>query len=131
MEKLSIDTSDLKKLAARFDRSAGLAAAEVRPVVQRGAYNIKKDAQDRIGRGPYTPGYARSIGYDSHQTPTSAWAEIGPDKDKAQGALGNLLEFEYGTPWSAPTPHLRPALEAEAPKFERALEAAVLKAFGL
>lgn len=130
MTGLDFDVSDLKRLAATIDQSIPVALRDVRAVVARGALNVKKDAQTRVGRGPYTPRYASAISYDSHQITTGAWAEIGPDKDKAQGPLGNLLEYEYGTPWSAPTPHLGPALEAEAPKFEKALEDVLFKALG-
>lgn len=131
MDEIRIDSSDVQKLAATIEHSGKVAITHVAPVVAKGALNIKKDAQERVGRGPYTPGYARSIGYDQKTTPTTSEAEIGPDKDKAQGALGNLLEYEYGTPWSAPTPHLGPALAAEEPKFTKALEDVVLKALGL
>lgn len=127
--ELRIDASDLKRVAASIDRAAGLAPREVRAVVQRGALNIKRDAQKRIGRGPYLPAYARSISYDIRDNPAGSWAEIGPNKDRPQGPLGNVLEF--GAPGKAPIPHLAPALAAEAPRFERVLEDAVLKALDL
>jgi hypothetical protein len=128
VDELRVDTSDLKRLAAAIDRSVNIAPAKVRAVVQKGALNIKKDAQRRVGRGPYIRRYADAITYDTQETPTGASAEIGPDKNKAQGALGNLLEYEYGTPWSAPRPHLGPALEAEEPRFTQALEDAIVEA---
>lgn len=128
MDGLRVDTSDLKHLAASIDAAAGVLPVKVRAATQKGALNVKKDAQQRVGRGPYTPRYAASITYDTELTATGASAEIGPDKDKVQGALGNLLEYEYGTPWSAPRPHLGPALEAEAPRYEKALEDVVVEA---
>lgn len=129
MEQLRIDDSDLKRLQASIDQAVAVTPGQVRAVVQRGALNIKRDAQARIGRGPHLPAYARAISYDSHETPIGAWAEIGPDKDKAQGPLGNILE--YGDPTHAPIPHLAPALAEEAPRFERALEDVVTKALDL
>ncbi|GIF14788.1 hypothetical protein [Actinoplanes teichomyceticus] len=129
MDELRIDTTEVGKLAAQIDHAVEVLPREIRAVVQRGAFNIKRDAQKRIGRGPYLPAYARSISYDSRETPTGAWAEIGPDKDRPQGPLGNILE--YGSPGRAPIPHLAPALAAEAPRFEKALEDVVLKALGL
>jgi hypothetical protein len=128
VDELRVDASDLKRLAASIDHTVAIVPAKVRAVVQKGALNIKKDAQRRVGRGPYIRRYASAITYDTQETPTGASAEIGPDKNKAQGALGNLLEYEYGTPWSAPRPHLGPALEAEAPRFEQALEDAIVEA---
>jgi len=47
-------------------------------------------------------------------------AEIGPDKLRRQGPLGNLLE--YGSVHNAPHPHMIPAAEAEQPRFEQAME---------
>ena len=98
-----------------------MAPAEVRKVVQKGALNIKTDARKRITGLRHAPFYPLAIGYDSKETPTGASAEIGPDKEKKQGDLGNILEL--GTPKNAPRPHLVPALAAEGPRFERALEA--------
>lgn len=116
------------ELAASLEVEADRLPSTIRPVVQKASLNIKKDAQQRIGRGPYLPSYSRSIGYDTEESGTSVTSEIGPDKDKYQGALGVLLEYEYGEPWSAPTPHLGPALDAEETAFLRYLEAAVAEA---
>lgn len=129
MARVTIDSSDVKKLAATLDLAGGRMPATVRPVVQRAALNIKRAAKERIGRGPYLPAYAGSITYDTAETATSVTAEIGPDKGKAQGALGNLLE--YGSEHNAPIPHLAPSLEEESPRLEHHLEDAVLKALGL
>lgn len=126
---ITFDTSDAKRFAAELELAGERMPATVRPVVQRGALNIKRGAQARVGRGPYTPGYASSISYDSKETAAGVSAEIGPDKGRAQGALGNLIE--YGSEHNAPIPHLGPALEAEAPALERYLEDAVLRALGL
>jgi len=105
--------------------------------VQRGALNIKKDAQQRSSGIAHAPLYPYTITYDSHQTPTGGWAEIGPDPDKQVGGgphrtpgnLGAILE--YGTPRNAPIPHLAPALEAEEPRFVKALGDIAVKATGL
>lgn len=139
MDQLRIDTGDLQRLEATIDQAAGVAARDVAAVVKKGALNIKKDAQRRVGRGGHRGAYAATIGFDFKQNPTGASAEIGPDKDKQVGGgehrtpgnLGALLEYEYGTPWSAPKPHLAPALEAEGPRFEAALEDVIVRALGL
>lgn len=100
--------------------SARTAPAEVRKVVARGALNIKTDAKRRVGQLAHAPAYPSSITYDTRLTPGGAVAEIGPDKAKRQGALGNLLEF--GSVNNPPHPHMAPAGDAERPRFERALE---------
>lgn len=118
--------SNAGELAAALQLEAEQLPPTIRPVVAKGALNIKKGAQAKIGRGPYLPMYARSISYDTRFAGSSVTAEIGPDKDKPQGPLGNLLE--YGSGDTAPIPHLGPALEAEEPHFLRYLEEAVAKA---
>jgi hypothetical protein len=118
--------SNAGELAASLEVAGDRLPLTIRPVVQKASLNIKKDAQERIGRGPYLPMYGRSISYDTEETGTSVTSEIGPDKDRAQGPLGNLLE--YGTGDTAPIPHLGPALDAEEPAFLRYLEEAVAKA---
>lgn len=127
--RVTVDNSDTKRLAAAFDDAVREVPQETRKVVQRGAFNIKRDAQKRISGRSHLPHYPSAITYDTQDTPTGAHGEIGPDKDRLQGPLGNILE--YGSPARPPIPHLAPALEAEAPKFQKALEDATLKAIGL
>lgn len=93
---------------------------DVEKVVEKGALNIKKDAAQRISGHPHAPHYPKSISYDVRRTFGGIEAEIGPDKGRMQGALGNILE--YGTSKNAPLPHLAPALDAEEPKYVKALE---------
>jgi hypothetical protein len=118
--------SNASELVTVLNIEAEQLPATIRPVVGKGSLNIKRDAQERIGRGPYLPMYARSISYDTWFAGSSVTSEIGPDKDKPQGPLGNLLE--YGTGDTPPIPHLGPALDAEEPRFLRAIEDAVAKA---
>lgn len=115
----SVDTSDLDKLAASLVRATAATVPAVDAVVAKGALNIKTDAARRASGLAHAPAYPRSITYDTFHTPRTSQAVIGPDKDRRQGALGNILE--YGTIKNAPVPHLGPALDAEAPKFEKAL----------
>jgi hypothetical protein len=114
-----VDTSELGLLTADLTRAALVAPVAVRPVVQRGAYNVKQGWRERwtgLVHAPYLP---NAVTYDTDERPWGAEAEIGPDKDKTQGALGNLLE--YGSVKNAPIPGGAPALEAELPDFEKYL----------
>lgn len=128
-QSLHFDTSEVAAVADILVHAAGVAPAEARKVVAKGALNIKTDARKRASGLAHAPAYPNSITYETHETATSAWAEIGPDKDKRQGDLGNLLE--YGSTNNAPRPHLGPAAETELPKFEAAMEALAVKALGL
>lgn len=117
----------LDGLAADLAEASAAAPDETRKVVQKGALNIKKDAQKRSSGISHAPTYPYTISYDTTPTLFGATAEIGPDKDKQVGGgphrtpgnLGAILE--YGSVNSAPVPHLGPALDAERPLFERAL----------
>jgi hypothetical protein len=124
-----IDRGDLDRLVAALDKAVYTAPAEVEKVVAKGALNIKNGARRRIGRPAHAPAYANSITYDIQQWGMGAIAEIGPDKGRRQGALGNLLE--YGSVNNAPIPHIAPAAQEELPRFERAMEDLGEKLLGL
>ena len=111
---------EVERLVRTFDDALTDSMPKVRAVVQKGALQIKNGARQRISGHPHAPAYPHAITYDTKVGPTSAEAEIGPDKGKRQGALGNILE--YGTVNNAPIPHIRPAADEELPRFERALE---------
>jgi hypothetical protein len=128
-QSLKFTTDEVAAYADLLAKAPGVAAADARAVVAKGALNIKQDAARRASGLRHAPAYPRSISYDTHVTAASAWAEIGPDKTRRQGALGNLLE--YGSVKNAPIPHMRPAAEAELPRFEKAMEALAVKALGL
>ena len=116
------DMSEVNKLAADLVASSFAILPGAEKVLQVGAVKVKKDAArniraaDKAGR---LPGYPSSITYDTETKGTNVAAEIGPDKDRNQGPLGNVLE--YGTSDTPPIPHLQPALESEAPIVERLL----------
>lgn len=92
-------------------------------IVKKGAQNIKDEAVRTASGMAHAPLYPRSISYDvSVSGRGNVEAEIGPDKDRPQGALGNLLE--YGSVNNPPHAHMGPALDREGPGFEKAIETA-------
>lgn len=126
MGALRFDASDVDDLARDLGKAATDIHRGARAVVQRGALNIKRDAARRLGTGGHLRHLGRAVTYDTQETLTRASAEIGPDKNRRQGKLGHIPE--YGTRNNRPRPYLAPALEAERPRFARALEAAGVKA---
>lgn len=124
-----IDSSEVGTLAADLGKAGAAGVDEATKVVKKGAHNIKTDSARRITGLAHAPAYPAAITYDV----TFGWgtitAEIGPDKGRRQGALGNILE--YGTVKNPPHPHLGPALDAEEPKYLAAIEDAAVKALGL
>lgn len=115
-----IEIDGLNELVADLSDAPRAAKDGARAVVERGALNVKNDAV-RFATGiSHAPHYPRSIGYDvSGLGFGDITAEIGPDKTKPQGALGNILE--YGTVNNSPRTHLGPALDREGPRFVEAL----------
>lgn len=119
---LSFDSSELMALAASFGRMDRKVGPALTPVVTRGAQHIKDGWASRASGIGHAPHYPRSISYDVLSWHRGAEAVIGPDKDRKQGALGNILE--YGTSKNAPRADGAAALDEEEPNFLRALERA-------
>lgn len=116
---MNVDTSELREWSVTLNRAAGECADEVKKVVGRGMMNIKRDAQNRVRGHAHLPHLARSFTYDVTRAGDAITGEIGAERGRLQGKLDVFIE--YGTPTSAPIPHWAPALEAEGPKFEKAL----------
>lgn len=94
--------------------------------VQVTSRKVRDDARNRIKGHKYLPAYPYSITYDTKVTAEGIEGEIGPDKGRAQGPLGNIVE--YGTSKNAPIPHLGPALDANAEDLVAGIEIAVRQA---
>lgn len=109
-----VDASELDQLAAELVALGPEVQQKIKAVVVRGALNIQRDARDLAPQSDRLRGYPHSITFDLDDDGLAA--DIGPDKDRAQGPLGNILE--YGTSTVAPKPHLGPALDNEVPQFE-------------
>jgi hypothetical protein len=111
-------------------RAAETAAMrEVRPVFDRALFNIKRSAKSRAAGHPHLPFYAASITYDSQRSGMTLTGEVGPDKGRKQGALGNIAEFATGHHGPV-LPVLGPATDEEIPRYEQALADAIERAFG-
>lgn len=130
--RIGADFSQVNKLGRDLVGAQRRAIRAVTQAARTGGANVKKDAAATI-RGyrhspTHLPSYPSSISYDVTATGSAIVAEIGPDKEKRQGPLGNLLE--YGSANNAPMPHLQPALEREDPEFEtRVLESGYASVF--
>lgn len=93
---------------------------EARHVVEKGALNVKQDWRDRWMGHPKIRHLPWAITYDiTADDDTIISYEIGPDKDLLQGPLGNIIEF--GTVNNAPIEGGMPALDAEEPRYTRAV----------
>lgn len=112
--------SETEALAADLAAAPARLLAEVPLVVSKGALNIKDDWRGAVSGLPHLPQFPASIGYDLDIQPGGVSAEIGPDKEKPQGPLGNLAEF--GSANNPPGLQGQRALDAEEPRFLAAVE---------
>lgn len=114
---------ELRRLSADLRSSAKGARPEARKVVKRGAQNVKNvwKANARESAGDHGRLYPRSINYDDPEV-IDGWitSEIGPDKNKPQGALGNLIEF--GSVNNPPNNDGGRAMDVEEPGFLKAMD---------
>ena len=119
MGSVSVDASEVRQLAEDMRRIDSRLSRHVRPVVERGAVQIKNDLQAQARKSRSFRGFAPGISYDM-RTPGGAYeAEIGPAKGRP-GSLANIAYF--GTSRGGGTVEdPSAALEREAPKFADAL----------
>ncbi len=120
-QSLKFESAEVAAYADMLVKVADASIPEARKVVAKGALNIKRDAQRRRSGSRHFPRLASAITYESRETPGGASAEIGPEHGRPQGNLGWIPEF--GSLKTAPEPYMRPAGEAELPRFEKAMEA--------
>lgn len=129
MATVKFEMHEVDKLLDAVTKASQPDLNDVAAVVSKGALNIKNDARRRARGLKHAPAYPSSITYDTYFSLRGPTAEIGPDKTRRQGALGNLIE--YGSVNNPPHPHLRPAADREQPRFEKALEDLSIKMLGL
>ena len=129
MPEISIDAHEVRELAADFTRIPGELSRHAIPVLSKGALNIKNRMRESFvasGNAGFRH-VGRTVSYDLTTEGTELSAEIGPTKP--EGALANVAIF--GTPRGGGTvADPREALEAEAPRFEKALADLAEELFG-
>ena len=123
MAGMSIDDSELRAFAVDLTRAGAGAAAAVRPVVSKGALNIKNQLVEEMSASRSFGALAPSITYDLDDD--GLGAEIGPTKRSGGAGTSNLgfgANIAYfGTSRGGGTvPDPQGALDAEAPRFEKA-----------
>lgn len=149
----TVDSSDYSKLTADIGQAADNAGKYLRPAIERTARSVKDTAKANAMGMAHAPAFPHSITYDVGTTAdqstsqiaasilaagnagsrgSTLYAEIGPDKERPQGALGNLIE--YGSTNNPPQGIMHGALQANEADFERGVERGIddaLKAVGL
>jgi hypothetical protein len=116
---VTVKVDGLDTLLADLARAGEQLPPEARKITQKGALNIKTSWARYWSGLKHAPALSRAVTYDTRWVGSGVEAEIGPDKSRRQGALGNLVE--YGSINNAPIPGGAPALAEEAPRYERYL----------
>lgn len=116
MSDLIVQIDGLKQLATDLTLVSPKIIAGAKAITAKGALNVKQGMQDDFSGIAHAPHFPRSITYTTRQSANGdVTAEIGPDKDKPQGALGNILAF--GTSKNGPVADITAALQREEPNF--------------
>jgi len=131
---MSFDFSDLEKLAADISKVPDNAGPLIRKAVEVTARNVKDTAAQSVKGGASSwKALPDAIDYDlngqgSNQFSSQLNAEIGYNKAKAAGKLGNLREF--GAPGKRLVPHndLATALAQNQDDFTNGLSKAIADA---
>lgn len=116
---MDVDTSELREFAADLASASLRSVFAVRPVVKKGALNIKNQLRKEMAASTHFKGVASAIGFDLLDGGLTA--EVGPSAE--DGSPGNLANIAYfgGSRGGGTVPDPKGALEAEVPKFEKAI----------
>ena len=123
---MSGGSAELRAFATNLGKVAGSAVDDVDAVIKKGAQNIKDEMRADVKTSQHfsskkKSGLEQSITYDSHYLPGKVRYEIGPDKYKRGGALGNI--YYFGTSRGGGSGDIDKPLRSEEPRTMSALEA--------
>jgi len=116
---MSDGVAELRKLSENMGKVAGSALKDVDAVVQKGALNVKKEMAYSAVWSKHFKGMAGAISYDSHYLPGRVRYEVGPDKNRRGGGIGNVAYF--GTSRGGGTLDIEQPLLSEGPRMQSAL----------
>lgn len=124
MSSASFDDSGIRELQKAIAEKVRATPKQVEAVVHRGSNNIKRQQQEEMRASKHFSAVAGAISYDLRAGGGFGGgfveSEIGPVKG-APGSLANIAYFG-GSRGGGTVPDPSVALEAEEPKFNRALE---------
>ena len=119
MSEFTVDVSEARRLAGNLGKIAGAAVKDVDLVVKKGAQNVKEEMQSDARGSVHFKGMAGAISYDSAYRVGAPRYEVGPDKDRKGGALGNI--YYFGTSRGGGSGDIEKPIRSEAPRLESAL----------
>ncbi len=84
---------DLTRLAIDLAAAGVGARVDARKLVQVEMHTVKREWQSAWTGITGMPHIARSITYDTRETPIGTEGEVGPDPSRPQGPLDNIVEY--------------------------------------
>ena len=120
MSDFSIDVSEVTGFVDSVGRITASATRDVDAVVKKGAQNVKNEMVADARGSAHFKGMAGSISYDRL---SPGEYEVGPDKSRAGGALGNI--YYFGTSRGGGSGDIDKPVQSETPRFEQALSALI------
>ena len=118
MASVEFDTSELREFGTELGKVPIRVAVGVRPAVKKAGTNIKQQLRDEMAQSGHFGQAAKSIGFDV--TDGGLGVEVGPSRGRP-GSIANIAYFGGRNGGGGTVPDPRGALEAEAPRFEKAL----------
>jgi len=122
---VSDGTAELRQFAIAVGRLADSAYEDVDAVISKGAVNVKSEMIADVASSPHFKGMAGSITYEHHNTKGVIRREIGPDKGRRGGSLGNI--YYFGTSRGGGSGDIEKPLRSEEPRLLSAMHALVEK----
>lgn len=124
---MEFDASEVMELAADLGKIPGKMVAPMIAVVTKSSNSVRDAMRSDASGIGHAPHFPNSITADVKMKAGLIEGEVGPDKGRTQGPLGNILYF--GTSNNGPVLNINGPLDAEAPKFQAAIEVAAGKLF--
>ena len=117
MPNVEIDSSELREFSSELGRVPTKVVTGVRPAVVKAGVNMKNQLREEMDKSKHFKA-SRSINFDVSDGGLAV--EVGPSKGKP-GSIANIAYFGGVNGGGGTVPDPRGALEAEAPRFEKAL----------
>ena len=117
MPSVEIDASELREFSTELGKVPGKVVTGVRPAVVKAGMNMKNQLREEMDRSKHFKA-SRSIDFDVSDGGLAV--EVGPSKGKP-GSIANIAYFGGVNGGGGTVPDPRGALDAEAPRFEKAL----------
>ena len=117
MPSVEFDASELRDFSSELGRVPAKVVIGVRPAVVKAGVNMKNQLREEMDKSKHFKA-SRSINFDVSDGGLAV--AVGPSKGKP-GSIANIAYFGGVNGGGGTVPDPRGALDAEAPRFEKAL----------